>query len=81
MITTKPTTPQDLKIMTKQRDLFKAVLIAICILSPCILAAAIYFYFKKSNIALFIPAVTIILAAIPVYLRFKSLDAELKTKS
>jgi len=81
MITTKPTTPQDLKIMTKQRDLFKAVLIAICILCPCILAAAIYFYFRKSNIALFIPAVTIILAAIPVYLRFKSLDAELKTKS
>ena len=81
MITTKPTTPLDLKVMAKQRDLFKAVLIAICILWPCILAAAIYFYYKKSNIALFLPAVTIILAALPVYLRFKSLNAELKTKS
>ena len=80
MIENKSTNPQDLKTMTKQRDFFKGVLIAIGILWPFILAAAFYFYYKKGNVALFIPTFTIILGFLPVFLRFKSLDAEIKSK-
>jgi hypothetical protein len=71
---------QDLKTSTKQRDFFKGLLIGACILWLLILAAAIYFYSKKDNIALFIPAFSLIVVFLPVYLRFKSLDAKIKSK-
>jgi len=80
MIANNPTTPRDLKRLTKKRDFLKGVLIGTCILWSCILAAAIYFYYKKSNIALFLPAVTIILGFLPIYLRFKALSSEIKVK-
>jgi len=80
MISNNPSNPQDLKTLIKQRDFFKGLLIGVCILWPCILAAAIYFYFKKGNIALFLPALTIILGFIPVYLRVKTLNTEIKSK-
>lgn len=71
---------QDLKTLTKQRDFFKGLLIGVCILWPFILAAAFYFYYKKDNIALFIPSITVFIGFLPIYLRFKSLDAEIKSK-
>ncbi len=80
MTTNNPSAAQDLKSLIKQKDFFKGILIGISILWPCILAAAIYFYYKKANVALFLPVVTIILAFLPVYLRFKSLSAEIKSK-
>lgn len=80
MKSNNPSNPQDLKTLIKQRDFFKGVLIGVCILWPCILAAAIYFYFKKGNIALFLPALTIILAFLPVYLRVRTLNTEIKAK-
>lgn len=80
MATKNPTNHQDLKPLIKQRDFFKGLLIGVFILWPCILAAAVYFYYKKGNIALFLPAVTIILGFLPVYLRFKTLSSEIKSK-
>ncbi|MNW99617.1 hypothetical protein D3C86_290960 [compost metagenome] len=80
MITNNPSNPQDIKTLTKQRDFFKGLLIGVCILWPCIFAAAIYFYYIKGNIALFFPALTIILAFLPVYLRLKTLSSEIKSK-
>ncbi|RZJ86734.1 MAG: hypothetical protein EOO20_17660 [Chryseobacterium sp.] len=80
MITKNPSKLQDLNTMIKQRDFFKGILIAAGILWPCIIAAAIYFYFKKNSIALFIPAFTIFLSFLPIYLRLKSLNAEIKSK-
>lgn len=80
MITKNPSNPQDLKTLIKQRDFFKGILIGVCILWPFILAAAVYFYYKKDNIALFIPSVTVFIGFLPIYLRFKSLDAEIKSK-
>jgi len=74
-----PSTTQDIKSLTNQRDLFKGLLIGIGILCPCIIAAAIYFCYKKGNIALFLPAVTIMLALIPVYLRVKNLTLEINS--
>jgi archaellum biogenesis protein FlaJ (TadC family) len=76
-----PSNPQDLTTLTKQRDIFKSLLISFCILWPCILVAAIYFYHKKENIALFIPVVTIVLGLLPVYLRFKTLNAEIRSRN
>ena len=76
-----PSSSQELKTLTKQRDFFKSLLIAACFLWPCILVAAIYFYHKKGNIALFIPVLTIILCLLPVYLRVKTLKAEIKSKN
>ncbi|TDQ08328.1 hypothetical protein [Pedobacter metabolipauper] len=80
MISNNPTTPKDLKGLTKQRDFFKGLLIGACILWLFILAAAIYFYSKKDNIALFIPVFSLIVVFLPIFLRFKSLDAEIKSK-
>lgn len=80
MISNNPSNPQDLKTLTKQRDFFKGVLIGVCILWPFILAAAIYFYYKKDNIALFIPSITIFISFLPIYLRFKTLNSEIKAK-
>jgi len=80
MISDKPSNPQDLKALSKQRDFFKGVLIAVCILWPFILAAAIYFYYKKGNIALFIPSITIFISFLPIYLRYKTLNSEIKAK-
>lgn len=80
MTTKIPSNPKDLKTLIKQRDFLRGLLIGVCILWPCILAAAIYFYYKKSNIALFLPVVTIILGFLPVYLRVKTLNAEIKSK-
>jgi hypothetical protein len=76
-----PSSSQELKTLTKQRDLFKSLLIAAFILWPCILVAAFYFYHKKGNIALFIPVFTIILCLLPVYLRVKTLNAKIKSKN
>jgi len=76
-----PSSPQELKTLTKQRDLFKSSLIAACILWPFILVAAIYFYHKKGNIALFIPVLTIIICLLAVYLRVKTLNAKIKSKN
>lgn len=72
--------PQNLKTLIKQRDFFKGLLIGVCILWPFILAAAIYFYYKKNSVALFIPSITVFIGFLPIYLRFKSLDAEIKSK-
>ncbi|EDM38510.1 hypothetical protein PBAL39_20595 [Pedobacter sp. BAL39] len=80
MTANNPTTSQDLKQLTKQRDFFKGILIAACILWPFVIAAAIYFYYKKGNIALFIPACTIFIGFLPIYLRFKALSSEIKAK-
>ncbi|RZL64149.1 MAG: hypothetical protein EOO93_07360 [Pedobacter sp.] len=80
MIANNSSNTQDSKKQIKQRDFFKGVLIGACILWPCIVVAAIYFYYKKGNIALFFPALTIFLSFLPVYLRFKTLDSEVKEK-
>lgn len=80
MITQNPCTPKEFKTLIKKRDFFKGLLIGVCILWPCILAAAIYFYYKKGTVALFLPTVTIILGFLPVYLRVKTLNAEIKSK-
>ncbi len=80
MTSNNPSTQQDIQTLTKQRDFFKGVLIAACILWPFIFLAAIYFYYKKDSIALFIPSVTIFVGFLPIYLRFKTLNAELKSK-
>lgn len=74
-----PSTTKELKTLIKQRNFFKGVLIGVSILWPFILAAAIYFYYKKDSIALFLPAVTIILSFLPVYLRVKALNAEIRS--
>lgn len=75
-----PSNPQDLKTLKKQRDFFKGLLIGACILWPFVLAAAIYFYYKKDNVALFIPTMTLIVGFLPIYLRVKTLSAEIKSK-
>ena len=80
MISNNPSNLQDLKTLIKQRDFFKGVLIGVCILWPFILAAAIYFYYKKDNIALFIPSITIFISFLPIYLRFKTLTSEITAK-
>ena len=80
MISNNPSNLQDLKTLIKQRDFFKGVLIGVCILWPFILAAAIYFYYKKDNIALFIASITIFISFLPIYLRFKTLTSEITAK-
>lgn len=80
MLSTNLSNPQDLKTLIKQRNFLKGVLIGICILWPFVLAAAIYFYYKKDNIALFIPSITIFISFLPIYLRIKTLTSEIKSK-
>ena len=80
MTTKTPSNPQDPKTLTKQRDLFKGLLIGACILWIFMLIAAFYFYFKKDNIALFIPVFSLIAVFVPIYLRFKTLNTEIKSK-
>lgn len=80
MTTKNPSNPQDPKTLTKQRDLFKGLLIGTCILWIFMLIAAFYFYFKKDNIALFIPVFSLIAVFVPIYLRFKTLTTEVKSK-
>ena len=80
MTTKNPSNPQDPKTLTKQRDLFKGLLIGACILWIFMLVAAFYFYFKKDNIALFIPVFSLIAVFVPIYLRFKTLNTEVKSK-
>jgi len=70
----------ELETLTKNRDLFKGLLIGACILWVFILAAAFYFYSKKGSIALFVPVFTLIVVFLPIYLRFKTLDTEIKSK-
>ncbi|SDC23265.1 hypothetical protein SAMN04488024_101583 [Pedobacter soli] len=69
-----------LKKLIKQRDLFKGLLIGACILWPIILSAAVYFYYKKNNTALFIPVCTMVAIFLPVYLRLNALNAEVKSR-
>ena len=71
---------QDIKTLTKNRDFLKGILIGTCILWICILAAAFYFYSKKGNVALFIPVCSLIVVFLPIYLRFKSMDANVKSQ-
>ena len=71
---------KDLNKLIKNRDIYKALLICAFILWPCILIAAIYFYSKKGSIALFIPVFTLIAVFVPVYMQFRSLNAEVKSK-
>ena len=80
MITNNPSDPQNLKTLTKQRDFFKGLLIGVGILWPLIIAAAFYFFYKKKSITLFFPSITVFIGFLPIYLRFKSLDAEIKSK-
>jgi len=80
MIPKNPSSPQDVKTLTKQRDFLKGLLIGACILWLFILVAAIYFYSKKDNIALFIPVLSLIVVFLPIFLRFKTLDAEIKSR-
>ena len=80
MITKNPSNSQDPKTLTKQRDLFKGLLIGAFILWISMLIAAFYFYFKKDNIALFIPVFSLIAVFVPIYLRFKTLNTEVKSK-
>jgi len=80
MLTKNQSNPQDLNTLIKQKDFFKGVLIGVCILWPFVLAAAIYFYYKKGNVALFIPSITIFVSFLPIYLRFKTLSSEIKSK-
>lgn len=71
----------DLKKLTKNRDFFKGLIIGASILWLFIVAAAFFFYAKKGNIALFIPVFSLIVVFLPIYLRFKSLDTEIKSKN
>ncbi|TDO23790.1 hypothetical protein CLV32_0075 [Pedobacter duraquae] len=80
MVTKTPSPQQDLKTLIRQRDFFKGILIGVCILWPFIFAAAIYFYYKKGNIALFIPSITILISFLPIYLRLKALSSDIKAK-
>jgi len=72
---------KDIKTLTKTRDLYKSLLISVCILWTCIFIAALYFYSKKGNIALFIPAFTSIAIWFPVYIRFRSLNAKVRSRN
>jgi len=72
---------KDIKTLTKNRDLYKVLLICACIIWPCILIAAIYFYSKKGSIALFIPVFTLIVVLFPIFFQFKSLNAEVNSRS
>lgn len=72
--------PQNLKTVIKQRNFLKGLLIGTLILWIFILAAAFYFYSKKDNVALFIPVCSLIVVFLPIFLRFRSLDAEIKSK-
>jgi len=66
--------------LSRQRDFFKGLLIGACILWLFVLAAAIFFYSKKHSIALFIPVFSLIAVFLPIYMRFKTLDAAIKSK-
>lgn len=80
MISDNTSGKQDLKTLTKNRGFFKGLLIGGCILWLFILAAAFYFYSKKGNVALFIPVFSLIVVFLPIYLRFKTMDAGIKSQ-
>lgn len=70
----------ELETLTKNRNLLKGIMIGAGILWLFVVAAAFYFYSKKGNMALFVPVFSLIVVFLPVYMRFKTLDGEIKSK-
>jgi membrane-bound metal-dependent hydrolase YbcI (DUF457 family) len=70
----------DLKKLIRHRDFFKSLLIAACILWIFILAMAFYLYFKKGDRTLLIPLFALIMVFLPVTLRIRTLEAEIKSR-
>jgi len=65
--------------LIKTRDLLKGVLIGGCFLWIAMVIAAVYFYSKTNNVALFVPVFSLIVVFFPVYQRMKKLDGEIKS--
>lgn len=66
--------------LLKRKKLFKGVLTGVGIMWVLLLGAAIYFYGKKSNVALFVPLIALPVTLQPAMMHIKALEKELKSR-
>lgn len=70
----------EIQKLIRTKNLLKGVLIGVGILWIAMIIAAIYFYSKTNNIALFTPVFFIIVVFFPIFQRMKALEGEIKSK-